>query len=120
MDDEKAVGLFDHDDVEGEAAVVGPGPAVLRVASGGVEDFFHGRGGHHVVGVCFADPVLPGGLGESDRLHLLIVSDTSIKCKTQMGERDCPCPCHQVIQPGLIPCPNCELSSRYDAGPEEG
>ena len=21
---------------------------------------------------------------------------------------DCDCPCHQVIQPGLIPCPQCD------------
>lgn len=34
--------------------------------------------------------------------------------KLVMHEDDCDCPCHQSVQPGLVPCPQCDNhSSRY-------
>lgn len=52
---------------------------------------------------------------ETDDLRALAAGFISELDQKIAAQRDadaaCCCPCHQVIQPGLVPCPRCEQES---------
>lgn len=42
----------------------------------------------------------------------------NLRIEGELRARGCGCPCHQVVQPGLVPCPRCERSEQaFPSGP---
>lgn len=54
---------------------------------------------HHECAISLLDKILREETVGPDRARRLLAE---AKAKV------CPCPCHKVVQPGLVPCPRCD------------